>query len=469
MGGIQGDDPFLDCGHYPGLGRSLIAQVAMTLYRGMRVNVIGAGKSGLAAARLLHSLGMKVFVSEKGRLMAKLPAGIASESGGNTERALRADLLIRSPGVPSHLSILKKAAARHIPLWSEIELASRYARSRNIIAITGTNGKTTTTTLVGKLFKSGGRKTFVGGNIGTPFADFARRTMPSSVVVLETSSYQLEDIQEFHPRISAILNVTPDHLEHHGSMRAYAKAKARIYENQTKKDICVLNADDPVCRRWITSCPARVILFSRKKSLRSGVWFAKGMLHYRWAGKSGQWRLKTKLPGPHNIENILASVAIGLAGQLSPRGMQRVLERFPGVEHRLEHVRTLDGVDYVNDSKATNVDSTRVALASFDRPILLIAGGEGKGSPYTPLRALVKKQVRSLLLIGDDAPAIRRELGDLVPSEMLGTMQKAVRRARLLAQRGEVVLLSPACASFDQYQNYEHRGRDFKALVRKLR
>jgi len=444
----------------------------MTDWKKTRVGIIGAGKSGLAAAQLLASIGAQVLLSEKGVFNGPRWAGVEIEQGGHSDRLLECDLLIRSPGVPNHIPIIQKARQKKIPLWSEIELAARLIKTSDLIAITGTNGKTTTTTLVGEIFKASKRPTVVGGNIGTPLAALVKRITAKTVVVLETSSYQLEDIHTFHPTISAILNVTPDHLEHHGTLAAYATAKARLFMNQTRKDICVLNADDPVCRRLAKKCKAQVFWFSRKKIVKNGIYYKpaphQGQIVLHWRNHHTGWALKTRLPGPHNIENSLAAIAIAIAGGVPLPIVRRVVERFRGVEHRLEHVRTLNGVDYVNDSKGTNVDSTRVALDSFSRPILLIAGGQGKGSPYAPLRPAIKRQVKRLFLIGEDAARIQKEMGDLVPTEIVKTMARAVQRAHTVAQPHDVVLLSPACASFDQYQNYEQRGRDFKARVHHL-
>jgi UDP-N-acetylmuramoylalanine--D-glutamate ligase len=433
-----------------------------------RVGVLGAGTSGRAAAQLLARKGARVLLSEKGLYKGPKLKGVTIEQGGHSDALLSCDLLVRSPGVPNHLPILKKAAQKKIPLWSEIELAARFSRTSHMVAITGTNGKTTTTTLVGDIFKASRFPTLVGGNIGTPLADLIERATPRTRVILELSSYQLEDIETFHPEVSAILNVTPDHLEHHGTMEAYAAAKARIFMNQRPTDVCVLNAEDAWCRRFGRRSKAQILWFSRQKSLASGIYFKAGQITLNWKGQKLSWPLKSKLPGPHNIENILAAYAIALAGGIPLPTIRRRIERFPGVEHRLEHVRTLNGVDYINDSKGTNVDSTRVALASFDRPIVLIAGGQGKGSSYRPLRYYIKDRVKTLLLIGEDALTIRKELGDLKPSENVKTMVAAVRRAAVLSRPGDIVLLSPACASFDQYQNYEHRGRDFKTLVKRL-
>jgi len=437
-----------------------------------RVGVIGAGRSGLAAARLLCRLGARVLLSDSGagRPAASLPKAVTVETGGHSNRLLECDLLIRSPGVSGHLPVLRRAARLGIPIWSELELGSRVSRSRRVVAITGTNGKTTTTTLVGKFFTAGGERTWVAGNIGKPLSDVAAKTSPRSTLVLEVSSYQLENVETFHPTISAILNVTPDHLEHHGSLRAYAEAKARIFMNQTARDVCVLNADDAWCRRLAKRCKAKVLWFSRKRRLTRGIYWEPedGTLHLRWGSHQRSWPLHTGLPGPHNIENVLAAVGMAAAGGVCVPAMRRVLSAFRGVEHRLEFVRTLRQVRYVNDSKGTNVDSTRVALASFPGPLIVIMGGEGKGAPYAPLKSLLKGRVRRILLIGEDARRIEKQLRGAVPMERLDTLAKAVRRAHQLALPGETVLLSPACASFDQYDNYEERGGHFKSLVRRL-
>jgi UDP-N-acetylmuramoylalanine--D-glutamate ligase len=446
-----------------GLQTSIALQV-----RGERVGVVGGGKSGLAAAKLLGQLGAKVLLSDKTKISTRGLSNVESEVG-HSARLLESRLLVRSPGVPNHLPVLKHAADRHIPIWSELELGARMATPRYLIAITGTNGKTTTTTLVAQLFKAAGRRTWVGGNIGTPFSAFAPRVRASDSVVLEVSSYQLEDIHQFHPTVSAILNVTPDHLEHHGSMASYAAAKARIFENQRRHDVCVLNADDAWCRRLAKRCRGRVLFFSSQRSLRSGVFFSEGQIHCRWEKINEQWPLDWRLPGAHNVQNALAAVGISLASGIASRTTRSVLREFKGVEHRLEWVRSVAGVRYFNDSKATNVDSTRVALQSFSDPLIVIMGGRGKGNPYTPLASVIRRHVKRILLIGEDGRRIRTELQGTVPMDQVGTMDAAVRRARDVAVAGDVVLLSPACASFDQYQNFEHRGTHFKSLVRHLR
>ena len=437
--------------------------------KGLRVGIIGAGRSGTAAARFLRGLGARVLLSESGRLNGPRLPGIRYETGKHTVRLLESDLIIRSPGVPGHLPILKSIRQKRIPIWSELELASRYAKYRDLVAITGTNGKTTTTSLVGAIFKAARRRTLVAGNIGTPLSAVVHSTTAQSTIVLEVSSYQLEDIERFHPTISAILNVTPDHLEHHGTMRAYAGAKARLFENQSAGEVCVLNADDAWCRRLARRCKARIFWFSRKRKLQRGIFMDGSDIVVRWGKIHRRWTLVSSLPGPHNVENMLAAVAITLAAGVKVHVIRRVLSRFKGVEHRLEVTRTLRGVRYINDSKGTNVDSTRVALASFSSPLVVIMGGQGKGSPYSPLVPLILSHVKRILLIGEDAPRIAKELKGTAPMDRVQTMRNAVARAAKVAGPGDVVLLSPACASFDQYRNYEERGRDFKALVWKLK
>ncbi len=433
----------------------------------MQVGVIGAGISGQAAAALLARKGARVLLSERDDLHLKPQKNIEIETGGHSLRLLDSRLIIRSPGVPSHLPILEKALRERIPVWSELELASRFIRPKIAIAITGTNGKTTTTTLVGKLFETAGAA-LVAGNIGTPLSACVDRIRSSTSVVLEASSYQLENIVSFHPGMSAILNITPDHLEHHGSMRAYIKAKARIFENQNRSDICVLNADDPNCRALAGECPAKVLFFSRKKALTEGIWHKDGRIYVAWGKTMALWNLRMRIPGPHNIENALAAAALAVAGGIPVDAIRKVLERFRGVEHRLEVVRSYHGARYINDSKATNVDSTRVALESFPGQVILIMGGQGKGSPYTPLKGLVKQRVKKIFLIGEDAGQIEHDLRGAAPAEQAGDMTRAVRRASQIAAEGDVVLLSPACASFDQYHDYEERGRHFKSLVKHL-
>ncbi|MHB9154699.1 MAG: UDP-N-acetylmuramoyl-L-alanine--D-glutamate ligase [Endomicrobiales bacterium] len=440
---------------------------------GKTVGVMGLARSGIAAANLARSRGAKVLVSElrprnkcRSRLR-RLNAGIAVEFGAHTERLLASDILIKSPGV-HHNEILERAAKKGIPVWGEVELALRVSKPGVLVAITGTNGKTTTTALTGGIFKAAGRPTVVGGNIGSPLASAADSVDSRTVAVLEMSSYQLEDSPSFHPHIAAILNITPDHLEHHGTMKNYAGAKAGIFLRQSKKDFSILNYDDPYCRRLAKRCPGKVVFFSRRARLKEGVYFADGRIVVRLPGREGEIPAEMKIPGMHNVENALAAAAMAVAGGVPLAVVQKVLRSFPGVAHRIEFARELDGVRYYNDSKATNVDSTRVALESFPGNVWLILGGRDKGAPYTPLKQLVRERVKGILLIGEAAPLIRKDLAGTVPFFDCGTMEKALSSSRSKAGQGDVVLLSPACASFDQFKDYEERGRHFKKLVRAL-
>lgn len=438
------------------------------------VGIIGAGKSGCAAARLAVSLGAMVLLSDaRPRPVGfRAPRGVLVEFGGHSDRLLSVDMIIKSPGVHQDIPVLVAARKKGIVVVSELEFAFRQIAPRRLIAITGTNGKTTSTALMGALCKAADFTTVVAGNIGTPLSACVPGISPRTALVLEVSSYQLEDSLSFHPTVSAILNITPDHLEHHHSLKNYIAAKANIFARQTRRDVCVLNYDDPACRALARRCPARVVFFSRRKRLSTGVSYLPGkrgaVIRAAFAKTSFSVPADLKLPGMHNIENVLACVAMAAAVGIPPTTIAKGIASFRGVEHRIEFVRELDGVRYINDSKGTNVDSTRVALESFDRPVWLILGGRDKGAPYAPLRPLLTRAVKGILLIGEAAPVIRRQLAGTAPCHDCGTLARAVLMARQKASPGDVVLLSPACASFDQFMDYEDRGRRFKALVRQL-
>lgn len=440
-----------------------------------RVSVIGMGRSGIAAANLAYSLGAHVLISELRPVdqsladIAAVSSGIALEFGGHTRRIYDADLAVKSPGAHASSPIFRAFTRKGIPVWSEIELALAAAKPGTLVAITGTNGKTTTTTLTGEIFAAAGRQVIVGGNIGVPLAAVARHFGPKTAVVVEMSSYQLEDSTAFRPDISAILNITPDHLEHHHTMKNYIAAKRRVFEGQTKRGVCVLNFDDPVLRAMERSCPARVMWFSAKGRPSAGVFYDNGVIVIRWQGRERRIACALRIPGMHNIENALAATAMAVAAGIRPAVIERTINAFAGVEHRIELCRELRGVKYYNDSKATNVDSTRVALESFSSPLWLILGGKDKGAPYTPLAGLVREKVRGILLIGEAAPLIRRDLAGTAPFIESGTIDAALGYAAAHAQAGEAVLLSPACASFDQFRNFEERGRHFKKAVAALR
>jgi UDP-N-acetylmuramoylalanine--D-glutamate ligase len=445
---------------------------------GQKIGVIGLGKSGVAAANLAAALGADVLVSDT-RPSAECPARsqlnkkVRVEFSGHTDQLLTSDLIVKSPGIHQDIPVLARARRKKIPIMGEVEFASRQVQPRRMIAISGTNGKTTTTALMGAICKAGGMITLVGGNIGTPLADLVKKITPASTVVLEMSSYQLEDSSTFHPTIAAILNITPDHLEHHGTMKRYITAKARIFANQTRGDYCVLNYDDPLCRGLARLCPAQVLFFSRKKVLPNGISYVddkdgRGIV-VSFAKRSFRIKANLRLPGMHNVENALACVAMASAADIMPGVIEQSINSFRGVEHRIEFVRSVEGVKYFNDSKGTNVDSTRVALESFKDPVWLILGGRDKGAPYKPLRKLVKEKVKGIILIGEAASKIRKGLAGTTQFLECKTLAKAVQFAAKTAKKDDVVLLSPACASFDQFKDYEDRGKQFKHLVNGLR
>ncbi len=445
-----------------------------------RVLVVGLGKSGVASALFLKKHGARVSVSDtksgdelRNEIPMLLDHGITVETGGHGERTFRGqDLIVVSPGVPVDAPVLVQARALGEPVIGEIELAAQFLPGP-IVAITGSNGKTTTTTLAGEILAAGGLPTLVGGNIGTPAISLAERATPEAVIVLEISSFQLETIQMFRPKVAVVLNVTPDHLDRHRTFEVYADAKARIFENQQASDFAVLNADDPTCVAMAARTRAQVFWFSRQKEVEQGAWVCDGNIVFRDA------RLETKTPqkeimqvseiplkGAHNLENVLAAVCAGALMGCAPEKIRQAVINFKAVEHRLEFVATVRGVDYYNDSKATNVDATIKALESFPANIHLILGGKDKGSDYSVLNDLLRQRVKRVYTIGAAAAKIESQIkAEIVRAE---TLENAIRKAHAVAQPGDVVLLAPACASFDQFKNYEHRGQVFKEIVRGL-
>jgi UDP-N-acetylmuramoylalanine--D-glutamate ligase len=424
------------------------------MLKNKRVLVVGLGKSGLAASQLLTSQGARVFISDQKSkkelrdFIRQLPKGVNLETAGQNFLNDSYDLIVLSPGVSSHHPKIKKALEKKTEVWSELELGWRFVKPFKTIAITGTNGKTTTTALIGHILKKVGKPTIVGGNIGTPLCSLVRKIHSRHYLVLEVSSYQLERHQTFHPNVGLFLNLTPDHLARHGSMSGYANAKLRLFKNMTPKDFSVLNRTDRWCKKIAPQIHAKKI------------WFPSPSLQ-----KIGQ---TIKLPGEHNIQNAMAAAAALQSVGIKTSDIIRGIKTFKGVDHRIQFVRTLNGVDYFNDSKATNVDSTLVALKAFSKKIILILGGEDKGAPYTPLIPLINEKVRTILTIGEAAPLIRKDLKVSLPLLDCKTLNRAVSLARKLAFRGDVVLLSPACASFDQFKNFEHRGEMYSRLVRSL-
>jgi UDP-N-acetylmuramoylalanine--D-glutamate ligase len=442
-----------------------------------RVLVVGLGKSGVAAALFLKARGARVTVSDtktEDQLRAEIPVlldhGIAVETGGHGDRTFRGqDLIVVSPGVPVDAAPLQQARALGETVIGEIELAAQFLPAP-IVAITGSNGKTTTTTLTGEILAGGKFATLVGGNIGTPAISLVKVAQSASFIVLEVSSFQLETIKTFRPRVAVILNITPDHLDRHRNFQTYVDAKARIFENQRADDFAVLNADDPTCLTLADRTRAQVFWFSRKKEVEKGASVREGRVLFRESHGQREIMLASEIPlkGGHNVENALAAICVAALLGCEPEQIRKTVQQFKAVEHRLEYVATIRGVEYYNDSKATNVDATIKALESFPANIHLILGGKDKGSDYTVLNDLLRARVKRVYTIGATAAKIESHIKGAAEILHAETLENAVRRAAAAAQKGDIVLLAPACASFDQFQSYEHRGRKFKEVVHSL-
>jgi UDP-N-acetylmuramoylalanine--D-glutamate ligase len=443
-----------------------------------RVLVVGLGKSGVASALFLKARGAQVTVSDsktEDLLREEIPLlldhGIAVETGGHGERTFREqDLIVVSPGVPVDAPPLVQARAHGENVIGEIELAALFLPGP-IVAITGSNGKTTTTTLAGEIVAAGGFTTLVGGNIGTPAISLVDRATPQSITVLEVSSFQLETIQTFRPKVAVVLNVTPDHLDRHRTFKIYVDAKARIFENQRGDDFAVLNADDPTCVELAARTRSKVFWFSRKKEVQQGSYVRDGRILFRDDRGQREVMLASEIPlkGDHNVENVLAAVAVGALIGCRAEQIRTAVRDFKAVEHRLEYVATVRGVEYYNDSKATNVDATIKALESFPTNIHIILGGKDKGSDYTVLNDLLRKRVKVVYTIGAAAEKIESHIKGAAEVVHAETLENAIHKAASNAQQGDIVLLAPACASFDQFKSYEHRGRVFKEVVRSLK
>jgi UDP-N-acetylmuramoylalanine--D-glutamate ligase len=442
-----------------------------------RVLVVGLGKSGVASALFLKERGARVTVSDskpeaelRDEILLLLEHGITVETGGHGDRTFRGqDLIVVSPGVPFDAPQLEQARALGEPVIGEVELAAQFLAGP-IVAITGANGKTTTTTLAGEIIAAGKFPTLVGGNIGTPAITFAERAKPDTWTVLEVSSFQLETIISFQPRIAVILNITPDHLDRHKTFANYVNAKARIFQNQQAEDLTVLNADDPTTAGLAGRTRARLFWFSRKKEVEKGAFVRAGQILFRDEKTARNIMPVAEIPlkGAHNLENVLAGVSIGALAGCEPAQIRDAVRNFRAVEHRLEFVAQVAGVDYYNDSKATNVDATIKALESFPANIHLILGGKDKGSDYSVLNALLRERVKRVYTIGAAAAKIESQIAGATEIVSSQTLENAVHRASESAKTGDIVLLAPACASFDQFENYEHRGRVFKEAVKAL-
>lgn len=442
---------------------------------GKKTLVVGLGKSGLAAAGFLRARGAQVTANDAQPAEKIAGAAQLKEQGieliaGSHPTSLfeKADLIVASPGVPLALEPFQKAKAAGVPIISEVELAARFLRGR-LIGITGSNGKTTTTTLMGEVLKHAGLPAQVGGNIGTPLISLVETSRDDSFTVIELSSFQLEAVESLHLFAAVLLNITPDHLDRYNSMDAYAAAKANIFRNQTSEDLAVLNADD--VRVAAMSTNAHKTFFSCKRELEEGLFLRGDEVIARANGVERMLvaRNEIGIRGAHNLENVMATLAVGLACGAAPDSMRKTISAFKGVEHRLEFVAEINGVKFYNDSKATNVDSTIKALEAFDKGVIVILGGKDKGGEYAPLVPLIQSRCEQIILIGAAADKIAAALANTKPLHRATTMPEAVKLGSELAQAGDVVLLAPACASFDMFDNYEHRGRVFKEAVQQLK
>jgi UDP-N-acetylmuramoylalanine--D-glutamate ligase len=441
--------------------------------RSKKVLVVGLARTGIACAHFLVNQGAKVSVSD---LRSKTDLTQAIDAlkglpihyllGGEERRWLEGvGLVVPSPGVPAGNPLLQEACSRGIEILSEIELAYRFFRLP-IVAITGTNGKSTTTTLVGGMLKANGTKVFIGGNIGAPLIGFVGGDWEWGVV--EISSFQLEWIEEFRPRVAVLLNLSEDHLDRYPDFAAYCRAKERILENQTATDVAVLNRDDPLVWASRQGSRARIVSFGFSE-VDEGVFTRAREIVWRDGSSEERFPLqKVKIQGVHNLENMMAAIAAVKTIGIPARIIQQTLEEFPGLEHRLEFVREKAGVLYYNDSKGTNVGAVVKSLASFSAPVILLAGGVDKGGDYGVLRDGVRKRVKRLVLFGVAKEMIAKALGPLTETVIVDNLEAAVRDAHQHARPGDVVLLSPACSSFDMFRNYAERGKVFKNLVQAL-
>ena len=445
--------------------------------RGKRVTVVGLARSGFAACKLLADRGARVVATDREpaeKLRVDLEAlrrmGIRLETGGHTEASfLEADLIVLSPGVDAKVPLVAQAAARGIPVWSEVELAYRVTAAR-FLAVTGTNGKSTTTSLLGAMVEAAGFPGVVAGNIGTALCEVVPALSAAHWVTAELSSFQLETIVTFRPHVALLLNLAPDHLDRYPGVESYYAAKARIFMNQAAEDVAVINADDPPIRDYARAIRARVHRFSRREPVRVGAYLDGDRLVLARDGRPEPICAVSavRIQGVHNIENALAAAAGAAAIGVPAAAMAEALARFPGLPHRLEPVATIAGVHYVNDSKGTNVGAVVKSLEGYAGGVILIAGGKDKGGDFTPLRPLLASRVRTAILIGQARGKLCAQLAGACPLEEAPTLEAAVRRGAEIARPGDTVLLSPACASFDMFRDFEHRGEMFRQAVRDL-
>jgi UDP-N-acetylmuramoylalanine--D-glutamate ligase len=447
------------------------------LLEGRKTLVLGAGKSGAASARFLAKRGAIVALHDKKPIAEWTidARSLKTENIGLLDGQIpswlldQIDLVVISPGVPTSAVPARYVNRKDGEVIGEVELAYRFLKGR-IVGITGSNGKTTTTTLIGEVLKNAGIETQIGGNIGTPLVSLAETSTDKTWTVVELSSFQLETIKDFRPNVAVALNVTPNHLDRYDFFTDYATAKHRLFMNQTAEDAAILNTDDEITTSWANNLKANVVLFSVKKELDEGLFLRERDLVCRANGREKILTTRDEifLRGLHNVENVLASFAAGLACGAAPDSMRETVRNFKGVEHRIEFVAEIEGVKFYNDSKATSVDATLKALEALsedDGKIILILGGRGKNAPYSPLADLIGKSVRKLVVIGEDAENIKRQLRNHVEIVRANDMKNAVTRSFETAEKGDAVLLAPACASFDMFKSFEQRGNVFKQEV----
>ena len=449
----------------------------VSAFKGKKIVVVGMGRSGLAAANYLQSQGGIVTVSEK-RNQQELESEInylkvhkiGYEVGGHQiETFLATDYVVVSPGVPLGLFPIQRAFSKGIEVISEVELASRFL-SGKIVGITGSNGKTTTTTLVGEILESAGFRVQVGGNIGVPLISLVNSSTEDTINVVELSSFQLEAVPSFRPDVAVILNITPDHMDRYDSLKSYSRAKLNIFSNQLPQDFSVFNYDDPLLREFGDKNISKRYWFSADSLVSRGSYVKKGQIVF-----CDQGQLESiinidaiQVRGIHNIENIAAAVTVSRILNCNISAIRKTVQSFQGIPHRLEKVREINGVEFYNDSKATNLASTQTALKAFRERVVLILGGRDKGSDFSILRPLILQRVKSLVLLGEASKKIRSQLAGTVPLEQVSTMSDAVNTAFHRSCPGDVVLLAPACSSFDMFNNYDDRGNTFREAVKQL-
>lgn len=447
----------------------------ITVFTKKKVLIVGLARTGVALSRFLVQQGAQVTVTDQAPATALVPCrqeirglGITEELGVSQPRGQGYDFIVLSPGVPPELPWLAAARAAGIPVVGELEVAGPFIE-RRLIAVSGTNGKTTTTTLVGEFLRASGLKPLVGGNIGTPAISLLARQAEADCLVLEVSSFQLDTAPSFHPQAAALLNISPDHLDRYPSYADYIASKARLFQGQCPEDLRVLNADDDAVRA-LGAGESRTYYFSARHPLTEGAWLENGALKVRLAGaREEAFPLAgLALTGRHNLGNIMAALLLALDAGADPAACREVLARFRGLPHRLERVTAIRGVQFYDDSKGTNVGAVAASLAHFDQPVILIAGGRDKDSDFSLLAPLIKARVKALVLLGETRERLAEVWRGLAPAYSVADMAEAVRRAWELSRPGEVVLLSPACASFDMFTDYAQRGETFQRLVREL-